>query len=484
MKSWRAWPGLVLATGLVFPAACGEVVAQPIGASPSDGGLASDVATDQATTDAPAGDGTFPIDAPADSPAGFCQGHGPVMLPGTDLCAGDLANLFRFAACACTSFDVSGVLTTDSLDSAADAGDTQVASVAANQELSANSTTTIGGSVWAGGVGLAQGAPAVLLSGAGPGLVAHDVQSGGPVEIGGPYEVQGDVWAKGNVTIDASGSLKVDGTVHIPLGDTATGVTATGGIAMTTVSVPPPCDCTSPIGISGIVAAYKSPTLNDNASINLQTTALDNPSTPVTLPCGLFYVDGIHGGSVSIDVTSRVALFVDGDLAVDQGIVIKLEPGSELDLFVAGNVNIGGPSGSVQIGDVGQPAQTRIYIAGSGNDAGGGFALSADATISANIYAPNAVVELASNFVLRGALFAQALQFSGDFAIHYDTAVLQVSQTSGCLPPSGSCSTCNDCSGATPACNGSKCVPCVTTSDCCAPLACDTNSGRCILPTQ
>ena len=33
-----------------------------------------------------------------------------------------------------------------------------------------------------------------------------------------------------------------DGTVHVSPGDTATGVTAKGGIAMTSVSVPPPCD--------------------------------------------------------------------------------------------------------------------------------------------------------------------------------------------------------------------------------------------------
>ena len=476
MSSQRAWAGLLLAAGTVVISACGEVVAQPIEEEPSDGGLASDAPTDHANTDALSGDGTVPIDAPA----AFCQGHGPVTLPGTDLCAGDLANLFRFAACACTSFDVSGVLTTDALD----AGATQVASVAANQALSANSTTTIGGSVWAGGVGLAQGAPAVLLSGTGPGLVSHDIQSGGPVEIGGPYTVMGDVWANGSVTVDATGSLNVDGTVHVSPGDTATEVTSSGGVAMTTVNVPPPCDCTNPIGIAGIVTAYASPTLNDNASIALKTTALDNPSAPVTLPCGLFYVDGIHGGAVTIDVTSRVALFVDGDLSVDQGIVIKLEPGAELDLFVAGNVNVGGPSGSVQIGDVGQPAQTRMYIAGSGNDAGGGVTFSADATISANIYAPNAVVQLASDFVLRGALFAQALQFSGNFAIHYDTSVLQVSQTSGCLPPSGSCSTCNDCPGATPACKGGKCVACVTTSDCCAPLQCNAGTGLCELPTQ
>jgi hypothetical protein len=253
------------------------------------------------------------------------------------------------------------------------------------------------------------------------------------------------------------------------------------------VSVPPPCDCGSPpVDIASVVAAYASPSLNDNASLHppLATTALDDPTGTVSLPCGLYYVDGIHGGAVSIDIQGRVALFVGGDLSVTQGIAITIEPGAALDLFIAGNVNIQGPSGSVVVGDVTHAAATRIYVAGSGDDAGGGFTLSADATLSANIYAPRAVVEISSNFVLRGAILAQALQFSGNFAIHYDAAVLQVSQSSGCEPPSGPCSTCNECSGATPACTGGKCVPCKATTDCCAPLTCDTSSGRCSLPTQ
>jgi hypothetical protein len=467
----------MLAAAFALPAGCGEVVAQPIGDGPADGGLADGTSPTESSTDAP-GDATS-----------FCTGHGAV-LPGNNpknLCAGDLSSLFRFAACACTSFDVSGVLTTDSFDSTVDAGATQVASVAANQALSANSTTTVGGSVWAGGVGVAQGAPAVLLSGTAQGLVAHDIQSGGAVEIGGPYEVMGDVWANGNVTLDASGSLQVGGTVHVSPGDTATGVAAKGGIAMTSVNVnvPPPCDCGSPpVDIASVVAAYASPTLNDNAAIGLSTTALDMPSKTVSLPCGLYYVDGIHGGAVSLDVEGRVALFVGGDLSVTQGIAVTIEPGAALDLFIAGNVNIQGPSGSVVVGDVTRAAATRIYVAGSGNDAGGGFTLSADATLSANLYAPGAVVQIASNFVLRGAILAQALQFSGNFAIHYDTAVLQVAQSSGCQPPAGPCSTCNDCPGATPACSGGTCGPCKTTADCCAPLACDASSGRCVLPTQ
>lgn len=464
---------------LVLVAACGDVLSQPIGAAAGDAGLAGDATSDDSSAtrvDGAMGDGAAP-DA-----ASFCSGHGPV-LPGTDLCAGDLANLFRFAACACASLDVSGVLTTDSLDSASDGGATQLASIAANQSLSTNSITTIGGSVWVGGAGVAPGSPALRLSGASASTIAHDVQAGGPIEIGGPYGVAGDVWANGNVTVDPTGSLQVGGTVHVPSGDTAAGVMAAGGIANpATVTVPAPCECSKPIPIAKIVSGFV--TTNDDATINLTATALDNPAAPLALPCGLYYVDGIHGGAVTLDIQGRVALFVGGDLAVDGGIAIDLAQDAELDLFIAGNVSIKGPSGSVVIGDPGRPARTRIYVGGMGGDAGGGFALATDASISANIYAPSAVVELASSFALWGAILAQTLQFSGSFAIHYDTAVLQVSRSSGCQAPGASCTSCADCSGAAPACRSGACGPCVTTTDCCAPLTCSTGTGRCELPTQ
>jgi hypothetical protein len=95
------------------------------------------------------------------------------------------------------------------------------------------------------------------------------------------------------------------------------------------------------------------------------------------------------------------------------------------------------------------------------------------------VYAPDAVVALASSFEMKGALFAQQLEFSGDFTIHYDTSVLQ---TPGCTPSGSPCQTCDDCAGATPACKAGTCVPCVTTADCCAPLTC--SAGRCVLPAQ
>ncbi|HEY8039476.1 MAG TPA: hypothetical protein VIF15_06765 [Polyangiaceae bacterium] len=432
---------------------------------PIDVGLLGD------TRDA-GGDVSADVSAPPDAPAfidasGFCQGHGPIPLPGSDQCTGDLAHLFRFAACACGSLDASGRLTTDSFDSSGDggAGSGQAASIAANGAVATNAHTTLGGSVYAGGAGVAQGSAAVTLRG--DGTVAHDLLSGGDVLVGGIYQVGGDLDSTGNVTIQ-SGSLSVVGTVHLTAGHSASGVTAGGGVASDGTAVAPPCDCSRPIDIAGIVAAHQSD--NDDGALGLATTALDHPPSPVQLPCGRYYVDGVQGGTVQLLVQGRVALFVAGDVSVDQGLEIDLAPDAELDLFVSGNVSL---QGATTLGNVSAPARVRLYVGGPT------VTLSATASVGANVYAPDAVVALASSFEMKGALFAQQLEFSGDFTIHYDTSVLQ---TPGCTPSGSPCQTCDDCAGATPACKAGTCVPCVTTADCCAPLTC--SAGRCVLPAQ
>ena len=443
-------------------AGCGDVVARPIGAASGEAGPSPE--------SGPPGDAPGPGEATAPSDAStFCTGHGPIPLPGTDLCTGDLAHLFRFAACACRSLAVSGKLTTDAFDSSADAGPafTNGASIAANGAVATNAHTSVGGSVWAAGQGLAGGTPAVTLKG--DGTIAHDVQAGGPVAVDGIYQVGGDVFADGDVTIQ-SGSLSVVGSVHQPAGASATGVTAGGGIVNGPVQIAPPCDCSNPIDVMSFVAAHKL--TNDDAAAGLDATSLDQPSSTVSLPCGQYYVDGITGGAVALQIAGRVALFVDGDVSVTNGLRIDLAPGAELDLFVAGNVAL---QGTTSLGDVNAPARVRAYVGGSS------VTLSADATVGANVYAPNAVLQLASTFTMWGAVFAGDLQFSGDFTIHYDTSVLQ---EPGCTPAGTPCKTCDDCSGATPSCKAGTCSACSADADCCAPLVCNQLAGSCHLPIQ
>lgn len=447
--------------------ACGEVVSQPIGAGPVGDAAAPD-----------AGDAPPPLDAGAegsgdargDAPA-FCTSSGPIAVPDASSCLGDIASVFRFAACACDAIAVSGALTVDVATSAGDAGTAtgNVASVAANGAVSTNAQTNVAGSVWAGGAGT-QGAPAVTLRDVG--FIARDVQSGGPVQVTGAssmYTVGGDLWANGNVTLDPGAFLGVHGTVHIPSGDTATGVQGT--VVNGPVQVGDPCDCANPTNVGSIVDAFAN--ANDDASQGLSgASTLDGT---VTLPCGRYYVAAVTGADVTLHVTGRVALLVAGDVNVTHSLTITLDPGAELDLAVKGSFSV---MGSLAVGDSGQAARTRLYVGGPT------FTLSATVMpLAAEVYAPNATLQLASDLQMVGALFAQAMQFSGAFTLHYDPSILQVPQSGGCVPDGGACKTCDDCGGTTPACKAGTCSPCVTDADCCAPLRC-APGGSCVLATQ
>lgn len=442
---------------------CGDVVSQPIGAaSGADAGVSDAPVHADGGADAP--------DAAGDGSA-LCALSGPIAVPGTSLCLGDLGNVFRFAACACDSLEVSGILQVDSATVAGDAGPTSgdVASIAANGIVATNAESTVLGSVWAGGAGI-QNAPAVTLRHFG--YVAHDVQSGGPIEIGGTYSVGGDVWANGNVTIDADAGLSVQGTVHIPAGDTATGVQGT--IVNGPVQVGAPCNCAQPLNIGAIVAAFASH--NDDAAAGL--TASSTLGGTVTLTCGRYYVAAIAGATVTLQVKGRVAILVDGDVNVTQAFTVQLAPGAELDLVVKGDFSV---MGSLAIGDADQPARTRLYIGGTT------LSLSANAQpLAADVYAPNATLELSSKLEMWGALFAQSIQLSGAFTLHYDPSALSVPPSGSCPSAGQSCTSCDQCPASAPACKQGTCSPCVTDADCCAPLLCSLPSGQCVLapPTQ
>ena len=460
------------ALGPLLLVGCGDVFAQPI--------READDASTAGETDAgvgTSGDATLPEAANNDAPgtAAYCRTIAPPRVAGSAYCTGDLANKFRFAACACETFSISGSLATDSFDSASDAGArAQVASVGADWLIATNSEVVLGGSLWSGGVG-AQGMPAMSLDGFG--TVARDLESGGDLEVGGTFAVRGNVFASGSVYVqpgDAGGSLSVGAAVHVPEGGTVSaGVAASGGILYDSVGVAPPCDCNSPIDVASIVASAR--TQNDNAAIGLTETALHYPAGALTLPCGRYYVGDITGELVELNIDGRVALFVDGPLSAFNALHVDMASDAELDLFVVQDVTMGVADNGAEQGNVNAPARVRLYMAGQNLNLG------SSAKVGANIYAPAARVTLSRDLVVWGALFARDVSFSGNLTIHYDTSVLGAA-ASGCAPPGGACQTCDDCSGATPACIGGRCVACTTDRDCCTPLAC--NRGRCGLPLQ
>jgi hypothetical protein len=369
---------------------CGEVVAQPIGFASGDGGVRLDAGLGRELGFGP--QRGFGLQRRHGKHGLSAPDRGPIPLAGRSACIGDLADVFRFAACACKSFDVSGSLSTDSFDSTSDGG-------ARERRLRFDRFPTARSprarcSRLAGRYGPAardpDGGPAVTLNGgvSAGGTIANDVHSAADMQVGGKYLVDGDLWANGNVIVEPGGSLAVLGTLYVPAGDSTSDVQAP--VVNAQVPVTAPCSCATPIDVSAVVAAYAN--ANDDSSIGL---AADAPlKGTLSLPCGLYYVPAIAGDAVNLQVAGRVALFVAGDISVTQDLRIELAAGAEVDLFVAGNVSI---MGGFEIGDADSPARTRVYVGGTT------LALAANANpLAANIYAPNAVLELASNFEMWG----------------------------------------------------------------------------------
>jgi hypothetical protein len=400
-------------------------------------------------------DGNVVVPPPVDG--GFCAASGPIIpVPGApSTCSGDLGpRTFLFAVCACSGVAVSGILSTDSL---ASSGTTTQngGSIGTNGAFATNSDLVVKGSVWSAGTV----DPAVHV--VHQGTIVGDVHSLASVQADQPLTIEGSLFSAG----DVNGAVTCGGSAHVPSGKSTHSLTADGGIVNEAVSFPAPCDCTNLLDIGSIVASFSS--ANDDTSQGLTPSSLAPPSGPTTLGCGRYYFDSIDGDDVTLSITARAAIFVAGDLHAHTKLDIELTPGAELDLFVGGNLLL---DGDATIGSPDKPARARVYVGGST------FTLTGNAHLGANLYAPKADVQLSSALEMSGSLFVSSLLLSGSFTIHYDESILD---STGCAPSGGSCKSCHDCAGATPACTAGSCAPCTTDGDCCAPLVCRP-PGRCI----
>lgn len=414
-------------------------------------------------------DGSAPIadagarDAePADAGAGFCDGDGPLVLVGDGRlgCSGAVAQTtFRYAICTCEGMALSAPLTTDAFDSrdgpytSGEGG----GSLATNGRFDASADVDVGGGLDVGGSGLQFGATDLR--------VRARVQSAGPLTGDGLLAVAGDASVNGDLRVE---DLFVGGTVRVPAGATveARNIDEAPRRETGPVTVNPPCDCAPErlLDIDALVAAHASE--NDNDLVPLGADALtDLPADArLALPCGRYHVDRIDGEALTIEATGRVALFVDGDLALGE-LRIDLAEGAEIDLFIAGNV-VG--QARWTLGDVRQPANARIYVGG-----GGTLELAGGAVFAANVYAPRAELVTPAAVEVFGSLFARRIAASGPLTVHYDKALGRSGE--GCPVP-GPCASCLDCGNQ--ACVAGRCGECTNDADCCAPLVCA--AGTCV----
>jgi hypothetical protein len=412
------------------------------------------------------------------APQEYCKGSGPpVLVMTTDAgtvstCPDQLAQrAFRYALCVCENYTSDHALVTDAFDGTQGPYDasrtTAGGSVGVNGDFHPGQIR-IGGSVWASN-------PSTSITTASSMQISGELHAQGELLPSSTLIVQADAWMAGGIYTGGSApvNVTVGGTLHLPAMAPAnvSGTFTHGAIDPTPFNVPAACDCdaTQFVDVAGVVRTYQ--TQNDDAAMHLDATMLENVTSALTttLPCGRIFFKSIGANAPIHLMTSpgRVAIFVAGDLSASD-FEIDVPQGAELDLFVAGSVNV---RGVFLVGDQTNPARARTYVGGSTVN------LQSAATLAGNLYAPNATITLGGTAptTLYGAIFSAALSSGSDLTIHYDKTILTPSFAPTCAVPT-SCSTCNDCNGQ--ACNSGTCGHCADSTQCCAPLVC--RSGTCV----
>lgn len=355
----------------------------------------------------------------------YCSGSGPPILVGDgitngqgdgtpdDVCTGTIAVLtFVHALCTCEGYATSTRLTTDSFDSSMGPytpGGSD-GPVGLDGELQTADVVAVGG-----GLTVAGTAGASLLADL---HVARALAIGGPLGTGVAVTAGGDAQIAGNVDL---ASLDVAGTLTVPSGATINGAVTAGATVRAPVAVAPPCACQPKdlVDIGAFVAAHQAD--NDDAAIGLDPARLSGYAGDVALdlPCGIYYLGGVHGdGALTLRVTGRVALLVDGDLAMTHPLTAELDTDdAELDLMIGGVLS---STSSIALGRADHPSRTRVYVGGAGT-----MNLSGDSQIAANLYAPLAALASSGGATVYGSLFVRRLDQSAPVTIHYDVDVLR-----------------------------------------------------------
>jgi hypothetical protein len=223
----------------------------------------------------------------------------------------------------------------------------------------------------------------------------------GPDSVGIVGELSSDA------IVDIAGSLQLSGDLTLPSEDAL----RVGGVLVQTPN--PACNCRDENLLD--VAALVQVQATDASAVaaGFDPARLEDVTTdsPLELGCGRFRVARIAGASdLRIRALGRVALFVEGDVALDRGMDVTLDPGASFDLFVAGNVRVGA---AWLLGGIEQAGRVRVYVGG-----GGTLDLSAEASIAGLLYAPRAELVTRGDLDVYGPLFVRRAAPGGELRVH------------------------------------------------------------------
>ena len=180
------------------------------------------------------------------------------------------------------------------------------------------------------------------------------------------------------------------------------------------------CDPNTLLDVADVVAQHRDD--NDNAQLGLDSRKLDgfDQPTDIDIECGRLYLSRIAGArALQLKVHGRVALFVAGNVELDDTLSIEVDDAARLTLLVAGNVRVGG---TLDVSSAAGAANVRLVVGGAGTiDLGG------QTRVVGALYAPRAELVTRGRFELTGAMFVRRAAPGAELALHYDAALMDVS---------------------------------------------------------
>jgi hypothetical protein len=222
----------------------------------------------------------------------------------------------------------------------------------------------------------------------------------------------------GGASIASNGSVQlgldttVDGAIYVSgMYSTMAAPRATSGVKQ---NAEPQCSCdaTHFLDTTALIAMRAGD--NDNALAQLATTRLNGFSSGATLSldCGRYYFTRVAGsGLLQIEARGRVAIFIAGDLSLDDGFTLTLANGATAEIYVGGNVRV---VGKLQL-STSTDGNRVLFVAGGD----GTIDLSSDSVIDGSIYAPREELVTRGTLELHGSLFVRRANFQRATEVHY-----------------------------------------------------------------
>jgi hypothetical protein len=229
-----------------------------------------------------------------------------------------------------------------------------------------------------------------------------------------PTAAMGGASVASNDEVRFGPNTTIDGTLYV------SGLYGYGAASMPRVTggvvenAPPACSCDPKLFLDTAALISARARDNDDAAANLTATSLNGFTTGSTLAldCGRYYFDRVVGsGLLSIEARGHIAIFIAGDLGLDDGLTLTLQSGATAEIFIAGNVRVGG---QLQLSTTNEGNRVLFAVGGTGT-----IDLAQDAVIDGSIYAPRAEIVTRGTLELHGSLFVNRANFEKATTVRY-----------------------------------------------------------------